>query len=116
MVYTIRDRSEDVQELISLNNRKTIYSIEVDQVIYVVKVHYKKKTSVFKNGDKIAEFDASILDENQYHTTHLYLLDVNDLEMCFLLFSCLKIGETEQNSKIVLSSQKKLEINEEPWV
>ncbi|MBT4869940.1 MAG: hypothetical protein HOH06_05375 [Polaribacter sp.] len=116
MVYTIRDRSEDVLELISLNNRKTIYSIEVDQVIYVVKVHYKKKISVFKNGNKIAEFDASILDENQYHTTHLYLLDVNDLEMCFLLFSCLKIGETEQNSKIVLSSQKQLEINEEPWV
>ena len=116
MMYTIRDRSDNIIELISLNSRKTIYSVEVHKVTYVIKIQYKKKIAVFKNGNKIAEFDASNLDENQYHTTHLYLLNVNDLEMCFLLFSCLKIGETEQNSKIVLSSQKQLEINEEPWV
>ena len=114
-VFIIKDRSEDIIELISLNNRKTIYSVAVNQIIYGIKIHYKKKTSIFKNGDKIAEFDASILDEIQSQTIELQLLDAKDLEVCFLLFSCLKIGETEQNSKVVLSSQKQLEINEEPW-
>ena len=116
MVFTINDLSEDIIELISLNNRKTIYSVEVHQVMYVIKIHYKKKISIFKNGDKIAEFDASIQDENQYHTTQLHLLDIKELEWCFLLFSCLKIGENEKNEKIVLSSQKQLEINEDPWI
>ena len=87
MVYTIKDRSEDIIELTSLNNRKTIYSVAVDQVMYVIKIHYQKKISVFKNGYKIAEFDASMQDENKYHTTQLQLLDVKDLEWCFLLFS-----------------------------
>ena len=116
MVYTIKDRSEDIIELTSLNNRKTIYSVEVHQVMYVIKIHYQKKISVFKNGHKIAEFDASMQDENKYHTTQLQLLDVKDLEWCFLLFSSLKVGETEQNSKIIFSSQKQLEINEDPWI
>ena len=115
MVFIIKDCSSDISELISLNNRKTIYSVTVNQIIYNIKIHYKKKTAIFKNGYKIAEFDAAILDENQYQTIQLQLLDAKDLEVCFLLFSCLKIGETEQNSKVVLSSQKQLEINEDPW-
>jgi hypothetical protein len=115
MVFTIIDSKENVMHLISQNNRKTIYSIDVDSVIYVIKVHYKKKKSIFKNGKKIAEFDESFSDENFKECIKLQILDKKDLEICFLLFSCLKIGETEQNSKAILTSQKQLESNQEPW-
>ena len=43
------------------------------------------------------------------------LLDKKDLEVCFLLFSCLKIGETQHNTKTILIEQKQLEVNDEPW-
>lgn len=115
MVFTIKQNNEKLTDLFSQKNRDTIHSTVLNGVSYELKIHYNKKTSIFKNGEKIAEFDASILDNNQEQTIQLQLLDVTNLESCFLLFSCLKIGEIEQKSKTILSSQKKLEINEDPW-
>ena len=115
MVFTIKDNKENVLNLISKNNRKTIYSIAVEEVTYEIKIHYKKKKSIFKNGEKIAELDESFSDKNFKEYIKLQLLDKKDLEICFLLFSCLKIGETEQSSNAILTSQKQLEPNEEPW-
>lgn len=115
MVYTIKNSKGNLVELISKNNRKTIYSIEVNGSTFEIKINYKKKTSVYKNGEKIAEFDESIFDEDGYNNINLQVLDKKDVEISFLLFSCLKIGETEQNQKAILTSQKELEINEDPW-
>lgn len=115
MVFTIKNDLGNITELISQNNRKTIYSIDIDKVTYEIKIHYKKKNSIFKNGDKIAEIDQSFSDENYQDRIKLQLLNQKDLAICFLLFSCLKIGETEQSSKAILTSQKKLEPNKEPW-
>jgi|SaaInlStandDraft_1057018.scaffolds.fasta_scaffold12729_2 hypothetical protein len=115
MVFTIKQNNEELTELFSQKNRDTIYSADLKGDLYEVKIHYNKKTSIFKNGEKIAEFDASIIDNNQEQSIQLQLLDVTNLEFCFLLFSCLKIGEIEQKSKTILSSQKKLEVNEDPW-
>ncbi|MDG2356648.1 MAG: hypothetical protein P8L21_00015 [Polaribacter sp.] len=115
MVFTIKQNNKKLTELFSKNNRYTVYSADLKGDSYQIKIHYNKKTSIFKNGEKIAEFDASILDNNQEQSIQLQLLDITNLESCFLLFSCLKIGEIEQKSKTILSSQKKLEINEDPW-
>jgi len=115
MVYTIKDSKDNLIQLVSQNNRKTIYAIAVNEVTYKVKIHFKKKISIYKNEKKIAELDASFSDENFKECIKLELLDKKDLEICFLLFSCIKIGETEQNSSAILSSQKQLEANEEAW-
>jgi hypothetical protein len=115
MVFTIKDSKENVLHLNSQNNRKTIYSMDVNDVTYVIKTHYKKKKSIYKNGKKIAEIDESFSDENVKENSKLQLLDKKDLAICFLLFSCIKIGETEQKSSTILSSQKELEPNQHPW-
>tara|TARA_R110001592_G_scaffold17748_1_gene74224 strand:- start:8426 stop:8776 length:351 start_codon:yes stop_codon:yes gene_type:complete len=115
MVFTIKNQQKNFTELISQNNRKTIYSIDINEITYDIKIHFKKKISIFKNEAKIAEIDASFLDEKHQDNIKLELLDQKDLAVSFLLFSCLKIGETEQGSKAIFTSQKQLEPNEEPW-
>ena len=102
-------------KLISENAKKTIYSIDVKDITYEIKIHHNKKRSVFKNGDKIAEIDESFLEPGFKDLIILQLLEEKDLEICFLLFSCLKIGEVEQRGKTIITSQKQLEPNDEPW-
>ena len=115
MVYTIKNNTNNISELISQNSRKTIFSINVNEITYELKIHFKKKKSIYKNGYKIAEFDESFSDKGFEDFIKLQLLEQKDLEICFLLFSCLKIGETEQDYKTIITSQKQLEPNEEPW-
>ncbi|WP_165733056.1 hypothetical protein [Polaribacter sp. 20A6] len=115
MVFTIKNSQDVLTELISQNNRKTIFSIDVDEVTYETNIHFKKKISILKNGEKIAEIDESFSDNDFKDSIKLQLLDENDLAVCFLLFSCLKIEATEQDYKSIMPSQKQLEPNEEPW-
>lgn len=115
MEFTIKNSKGDTNYLISENNRKTIYGALLDNINYTIKIQYKRRTSVYKNDVKIAEFDASFTDKNHPETIKLILLDEKDLETVFLLFSCIKIGETEQSGKALIASQKQLEINEDPW-
>lgn len=115
MVFTIKNDHKNLTELISQNNRKTIYSVAINNVTYEIKIHFKKKVSIFKNGAKISEIDQSFMDENYQDSIKLELLDKKNLDICFLLFSCLMIGETEQSSSAILTSQKQLEPNKEPW-
>jgi hypothetical protein len=115
MVFTIRKNRTFLSELISQNTKKTVYSIALGEAAYQIKIQYKKRISVFKNELKIAEFDQSFSDEKHQDSIKLQLLNTEDLEICFLLFSCLKIGEVEKSSKAILTSQKQLEKNEEPW-
>lgn len=115
MVYHLKKDSVLMSELISQNNRKTIYALDVNQVFYEIKINYKKKFSIYKNTVKIAEIDESFTDPEFTDHVKLLVLDKNDLEISFLLYSCLKIGETDQKTKGLLTSQKQLEINNEPW-
>ncbi|QVY65135.1 hypothetical protein [Polaribacter sp. Q13] len=115
MVFTIKNDHGVVTELISMNAKKTIYAIDVNDITYELKIHHNKKRSVFKNGDKIAEIDESFLDTDFSDRIKLQLLEEKDLEISFLLFSCLKIGEVEQRGKTIITSQKQLEPNDEPW-
>jgi hypothetical protein len=115
MVYHIRKNGIIVSELISQNNRKTIYAVALNELFYEIKINYKKRFSIYKNRIKIAEIDESFTDIDFKDEVKILLLDKNDLEISFLLFSCLKIGETDQRTKGLLTSQKQLEINDEPW-
>jgi len=115
MVFTIKDDKGNLTELISKNNKKTIYSIDVNEVTYELKIHHNKKKSIFKNGHKISEFDETYSDLEFKKLIKVQLLDKKDLEVCFLLFSCLKIGDTELSGKSILTSQRQLEPNDDPW-
>lgn len=115
MVYQIKKNDDTLVELISQNNRRTIYAVIVNEVSYEVKIHYNKKLSVYKDKIKIAEIDESFTDENYRDYIKLLTLDIKDLQACFLLFSCLKIGEVGGNKKPTFTSQKQLEVNEDPW-
>lgn len=115
MVFSIKNNNALIIELISQNNRKTIYSININGITYAIKIHYKKRISIYKNEIKIAEIDESFTDKNFKDSIKLLLLDKIDLEICFLLYACLKIGETDQTKKTIIASQKELEVNKEPW-
>jgi hypothetical protein len=116
MVYHITKNDDSKSDLISQNNRKTIYAVIVNEILYEIKIHYKKKVSIYKNAIKIAEFDESYTDKNFKEAIKLLVLDVQDLEICFLLFTCLKIGESGEHKKPIFTSQKQLEVNEDPWI
>ena len=115
MVYTIKDVNGNVSELISKNNKKTIFSVDLKGITYELKIHFKKKISIYKNAYKIAEFDESFTDKEFEDLIKLQLLDKKDVEISFLLFSCLKVGEVETTSKSAFASQKQLEPNDDPW-
>lgn len=112
MVYLIEKNVNDKSILISQNSRNTIFKIELLEANYEIKVHYKKKKSIYKNNIKIAEFDELLAEENN---VNLLVSDANDLEIIFLLYVCLLIGVNDFASKTVLKSQKQLEKNTEPW-
>ena len=112
MVYLITKNVNDKSILISQNSRNTIFKIELLEDDYEIKVHYKKKKSIYKNNLKIAEFDELLAEEN---SVKLLVSDANDLEIIFLLYVCLLIGVNDFASKTVLKSQKQLEKNTEPW-
>ena len=115
MVYHIKKNDTVLSELISKNNKKTIFAIDVNEITYQIKIHFQDMLSIFKNGIKIAEFNEACTKEDFAGKVKLLMLDKNDLEIAFLLYSCLKIGEQNRSSKSIIASQKQLEPNEDPW-
>lgn len=114
MVYKIVDSNKNDFILTSQNTRNTIYKIDYKNNTYEVKIHYKKRTSIFKNDTKIAELDASFQDESYLEAIKLATNNTEEIETIFVLFSSLMIGESDQK-KPVLKSQKQLETIEDPW-
>ena len=112
MVYLISQNFKDMTLLISQNTRNTVFKIELLSGNYKIKVHYKKKKSIYKNTIKIAEFDESTAENN---LIKVLVSEKEELERVFLLYACLLIGVNDFTSKTVLRSQKQLEKNEEPW-
>lgn len=112
MVYLITHKIGDLSILISQNNRNTIFKVELLSGDYEIKIHFKKKKSIYKNDFKIAEFD-----ENLDQEKHINLLvsDEQEIKNIFLLYSSLLIGKTDQSTETLIKSQKQLESNEEPW-
>jgi len=112
MAYYIQENSSKKNgHLLSQNSRNTIFKIDFNGN-YELKIHYKKKKSVFKNGFKIAEFDET---PNENENIKLLISDEKESEIVFLLYTCLLIGETNMNQKTAFKSQIELEKNEENW-
>ena len=112
MVYLIKNKNENKFILISTNNRNTIFKIEIDDTNFEIKINYKNKKSIYKNQIKIAEVDENLSEEN---FKELIITDKNELEIVFLLYTCLLVGKNHENSGSILTSQKQLETNEDPW-
>ena len=63
---------------------------------------------------KIAELDASFTSEDFSDSIKLVTSETEEVKVIFMLFSCLKIGDSDQQ-KPVLKSQKQLESILDPW-
>lgn len=111
MVYLISQKFGDLSILISQNTRNTIFKIDLLSGDYEIKVHYQKRKSIYKDGDKIAEFNESLSSGK----IELLVSNTNELKIIFLLYVSLLIGENEFKSKSPLKSQKQLEKNDDPW-
>ena len=112
MVYLIENAAKEKSILIAQNSRNTIFSIELPSGVYEIRVHYRKKKSIYKNDVKIAEFDETLAEENQIK---LLVSDSNEAHVIFLLYVSLLIGINDFKQKSGFKSQKKLEKNVEAW-
>lgn len=83
----IKKNDTVLSELISKNNKKTIFAIDVNEITYQIKIHFQDRLSIFKNGIKIAEFNEGCTKEDFAGKVKLPMLDKNDLEIAFLLYS-----------------------------
>lgn len=114
MVYKITDNKQYNSILIAENNRNTIYKLNYNSSTYKVLIHHKKRFSILKNEEKIAEIDNSFTDKDFLNSIKIVTSSTSEFQIIFMLFSCIKIGETDQ-TKVLLKSQKQLEPNKNPW-
>lgn len=111
--YKIVDQQQHTFFLKGQNKQNAIFKLLLEDAIFEVKIHYFKKKSIFKNGEKIAEINDGFLESSEENTSNVLLKNKADLDIVFLLFTCLKTGET--NQKAILKSQKELVSIEEDW-
>jgi hypothetical protein len=113
MSYNIITKNKEVLVFSSDNTANSIFKMQLNKDAYEVQIHYFQKKSIFKNGLKIAEINDGFSESFEENTSNLLLLNTGDLEIVFLLFSCLKTGVV--NQKPVMKSQKELISIEEKW-
>jgi hypothetical protein len=111
--YSILNKSKESLVLNSINKENSIFKLQLKSALYEIRIHYLEKKSVYKNGIKIAEIDDRFSVSKEENTSNLLLLNPKDLEIIFLLFTCLKTGEVHQ--KPIMKSQKELIPIEEKW-
>lgn len=111
--YKITNKQQKIFLLSSQNSKNSAFKLTLEDAIFEVEIHYFKKKSILKNGVKIAEINDGFLESKEENTSNLLLTDATNLETVFLLFTCLKTGET--NQKPLLKSQKELISIKEDW-
>ena len=113
MSYNISTKNKENLVLISNNTKNSIFKLHLNNALYEIQIHYFQKQSIFKNGIKIAEINDAFAESFEENTSNVLLLNSDDLEMIFLLYTCLKTGII--NQKPVIRSQKELIPIEEKW-
>lgn len=113
MTYTIKSAAKETFSLVAQNTQNTFFKVNITADVYEIKVHYEKRMSILKNGAKIAEIDQSFSKPNFEELIKITLAENENIELVFLLFAALQIGESTQKS--LLKSQKTLITNEERW-
>ncbi|WP_299063345.1 hypothetical protein [uncultured Polaribacter sp.] len=111
--YEIETKEGKKLILISDNKQNSIFKLQLNEDIFEVKIHYFDKKSIFKNGNKITEIDDSFSTSKEKNISNVLLSDQEDLEFVFVLFSCLKTGETHQ--KPIMKSQKEWISIKDEW-
>jgi hypothetical protein len=111
--YGILNRSKESLVLNSNNKENSIFKLQLEHALYEIRIHYFQKKSVYKNGIKIAEINDDFSASKEENTSNLLLLNPKDLDIVFLLFTCLKTGEVHQ--KPIMKSQKEFIPIEEKW-
>ena len=111
--YIILNKNKETLVLRANKKENNIFELELKDDLYEVQVHYSQKKSICKNGLKIAEINDGFLSSKEESTSNILLSSIADLELVFLLFTCLKTGETHQKS--LIKSQKKLIPLQENW-
>jgi hypothetical protein len=111
--YTILNKSKKNLVLISKNKERSIFQLKLEGDFYEVRVHYFDKKSIYKNSFKIAEITDGFSSSKEESTSNILLLNAEDLETVFLLFTCLKTGEVHQ--KPIIKSQKDWIPIEDQW-
>jgi hypothetical protein len=113
IAYTILTKNKENLVLNSNNKENSIFKLQLEHALYEIRIHYFEKKSVYKNSIKIAEIDDGFSASKEENTSNLLLLNTEDLEMVFLLFTCLKTGVVHQ--KPIMRSQKEWIPIEEKW-
>lgn len=111
MVYSIAKKQEF--KLVSKNIRRTSFITEKLADEFEIQIHYQKKKSIYKNNQKIAEFDEYLVEEN--NKIQVLVSQNEDIEMVFLMYASLLIGVNDFKSKSAIKSQKELMKNLDPW-
>lgn len=111
--YEIETKEGEKLVLISDNKQNSIFKLHLNDTNFEVKIHYFDKKSIFKNGVKITEIKESYSTSKEKNISNVLLSNKEDLELVFLIFSCLKTGETHQ--KPIIKSQKEWISIEEEW-
>jgi hypothetical protein len=111
--YTVLNRDNKNLVLNASNSENSIFELQLQDDFYEIQIHYFEKKSIYKNSIKIAEITDGFSTSKEESTSNLVLLNIEDLEIVFLLFTCLKTGEVHQ--KPVMKSQKKLIPITEKW-
>jgi hypothetical protein len=111
--YTILNKNKENLVLNSKNKENSVFQLQLANDSYEVQIHYFEKKSIYKNGFKIAEIADGFSTSKEESTSNLLLLNTEDLEIVFLLFTCLKTGEVHQ--KPIMKSQKEWIPIEDKW-
>ena len=113
ITYTILTKNKVNLILNSNNKENSIFKLQLGHALYEIQIHYFQRKSVYRNGLKIAEIDDGFSASKEENTSNLLLLNTEDLEIVFLLFTCLKTGVVHQ--KPIMKSQKEFIPIEEKW-
>ena len=113
MSYNISTKNKENLVLISNNTKNSIFKLQLNNALYEIQIHYFQKQSIFKNGIKIAEINDAFAESFEENTSNILLLNSEDLEIIFLLYTCLKTGIV--NQKPAIKSQKELIPLKEKW-
>lgn len=112
--YNILNKNKEGFVLNSKNKESSVFEIQLNNDVFEIQIHYYQKKSIYKNGVKIAEIDDAFYESKEENTNNLLITNKEDLEIVFLLFTCLKTGEV--NQKPIIKSQKELIPIKEKWI
>lgn len=98
MTYTIKDVTGNTFLFEGRNKSHTIYQAVIKEDTYEVKIHKKRKRSVFKNGIQIASIDESLIGILGSSKGLITTSNPENITEIFVLFFCLNFGVKDDNS------------------